>query len=381
MDRRRKHRLTQMRIAIGAILIVALLIGILVVGFHIRKFEVVGNTRHSAEEIRNDLVRDFATGNSLYFSWKYRTPGEEPAVPYLNSVQAKMTAPGAVQVIVDEKKIVGGTTYGGTNIYFDETGLVLEMTDTHYDDVPLVKGITMDEPVLYQKLPVANAALLSTMLKVASLMGQSGLIADEINFDENLNITVKVGDILIELGQDEYLAEKISNLVTIYPKIAGQKGTLKLSSYTGKSDDIQFEEARPEPETEAWQWQQESTGSEEPVYGFDENGNPVETGGNESGAGTEGQGAAGIGAEPEPSGDEPQNAEQPEQTGNGEVVGVEGFMVFDSNGTLRYDARVINGQVLDAYGNPISGCSVNEDGYVVDAYWNVIDPMTGTLAQ
>ena len=370
-----------MRIAIGAILIVALLIGILVVGFHIRKFEVVGNTRHSAEEIRNDLVRDFATGNSLYFSWKYRTPGEEPAVPYLNSVQAKMTAPGAVQVIVDEKKIVGGTTYGGTNIYFDETGLVLEMTDTHYDEVPLVKGITMDEPVLYQKLPVANAALLSTMLKVASLMGQSGLIADEINFDENLNITVKVGDILIELGQDEYLAEKISNLVTIYPKIAGQKGTLKLSSYTGKSDDIQFEEARPEPETEAWQWQQESTGSEEPVYGFDENGNPVETGGNENGAGTEGQGAAGIGAEPEPSGDEPQNAEQPEQTGNGEVVGVEGFMVFDSNGTLRYDARVINGQVLDAYGNPISGCSVNEDGYVVDAYWNVIDPMTGTLAQ
>ena len=54
MDRRRKHRLTQMRIAIGAILIVALLIGILVVGFHIRKFEVVGNTRHSAEEIPDE---------------------------------------------------------------------------------------------------------------------------------------------------------------------------------------------------------------------------------------------------------------------------------------------------------------------------------------
>jgi len=35
----------------------------------------------------------------------------------------------------------------------------------------------------------------------------------------------------------------------------------------------------------------------------------------------------------------------------------------------------------DAYGNPIPGFWVNEDGNVVDAYWNVIDPMTGTLAE
>ncbi len=404
MDRRRKHRLTQMRITIGAILLVALLIGILVVGFHIRKFEVVGNTRHTAEEIRGDLVRDFATGNSLYFSWKYKNAVEEPITPYLSSVQAKMTAPGAVQVVVSEKKIVAGTTYGGTNVYFDETGLVLEITDTHYDDVPLVKGITMDEPQLYQKLPVSNAALLATMLKLASLMGQSGLVAEEITFDESRNMTVKVADILIELGQDEYLAEKISNLVTIYPKIAGAKGTLKLSSYTGKTDDIQFEEAMPEPETQAqeWQWQQEGEGTgETDAYGnpvttgeTDAYGNPVTTGETDAygnpvtGTSADSQGAAGMGTQPEPAPEGGDGAETtPEGTGedtpggSGEVTGVEGFMVFDSNGTLRYDARVVDGQVLDAYGNPISGCSVNEDGYVVDAYWNVIDPMTGTLAQ
>ena len=90
-----------------AVLIIAVLLLVLVFVFRIREFNVsvAGESRHTTEEIRNDLVRDFATGNSLYFSWKYRTPGEEPAVPYLNSVQAKMTAPGAVQVIVDEKKI------------------------------------------------------------------------------------------------------------------------------------------------------------------------------------------------------------------------------------------------------------------------------------
>ena len=57
------------------------------------------------------------------------------------------------------------------------------------------------------------------------------------------------------------------------------------------------------------------------------------------------------------------------------------FMVFDSGGTLRYDARVVNGEVVDSYGNPIAGCYVNEAGNVKDAYWNEIDPRTGELIQ
>ena len=74
-----------------------------------------------------------------------------------------------------------------------------------------------------------------------------------------------------------------------------------------------------------------------------------------------------------------QEPEEPEPAG--ETYGLDAFMVFDSSGTLRYDAHVVNGQVVDAYGNPIDGCYVNEKGNVMDAYWNEIDPMTGTLAE
>ena len=365
MDRRRRRRLARMRITVGIILAAALLIGIGLVGFRTRHVEVVGNNHHSAEEIEKDLIRDFASSNSLYFSWKYRTPGEEPLTPYLSSVQAKLKSPGSIRITVVEKPVVGGIVYGGTYVYFDETGLVLEITDTKYDSVPLISGISMEEPQLYQKLPVTNAALLRTMLNLSALIGNSGLIADEISFDEALNMFVTIGSIKVELGQDEYLEEKISNLVTIYPKIADQTGILKLSSYTGKSDDIQFEEVIPEAEnpggtdtgTEGWENGEIGVNGETPE-GVSQENEPV--------AGGDAQGQA-----PE------ENAD----AGTGEVVGVEGFMVFDSSGTLRYDARVIGGQVLDKYGNPIPGCSVNEDGNVVDAYWNVIDPMTGTLAQ
>ncbi|MCD7735903.1 MAG: hypothetical protein LUI07_02885, partial [Lachnospiraceae bacterium] len=55
------------------------------------------------------------------------------------------------------------------------------------------------------------------------------------------------------------------------------------------------------------------------------------------------------------------------------------LMVFNSSGQLVYNVHVRNGVVVDAYGNEVPGCSVNEDGYVVDAYMNIIDPATGDL--
>ena len=56
-------------------------------------------------------------------------------------------------------------------------------------------------------------------------------------------------------------------------------------------------------------------------------------------------------------------------------------MVFNSSGTLVYNVHVSNGTVVDANGNPVPGCYVNENGHVVDAYMNEFDPSTGELIQ
>ena len=55
-------------------------------------------------------------------------------------------------------------------------------------------------------------------------------------------------------------------------------------------------------------------------------------------------------------------------------------MVFDSSGNLVYNVHVENGTVVDANGNPVSGCTVNENGDVVDDYMNVFDGKTGELS-
>lgn len=352
--KRRKQKITRIKLFLAMLAAIVIALVVLVGAFRIRSVEIIGSGRHGAEEIKNSLIYDFKTENTLYFCWKYRNATEDSAAPYLESIQAKLLSPGKVRLIIKEKQLSGYVQYAGDNVYFDTNGTVLEITQEVYGDVPMVSGITMEAPTLYQKLPVDNAAQMGSMLKITDLLIKAEFIPDNISFDENLNITLTIGNITVKLGQNSCLDEKVANLVTIYQEIAGQSGTLNMESFTGK-EEIPFQPKEEEviPET-----------SEE---GSDDTG--------------EGE-TAGDGAESDVTGDTDQeDASQEEAATSGEVTGVEGFMVFDSSGTLRYDARVIGGQVVDAYGNLIDGCYVNENGNVVDAYWNEIDPYTGQLAQ
>lgn len=366
--RRRRRRGARIRIMGGLLLFLAAAAVILLGFFRIRTVEISGSQRHSAEEIKEDLIYNFWTENTLFFAWKYKHAVSDTHAPYLDTIQAKFVSPGRVRITVKEKVLTGYIQYAGTNVYFDSEGMVLEMTNEVYGELPLVSGVAMGQPVLYQKLPVENTAQLRTMLSISQLLVEAGLIPDNISFDENLNITLTIGKVEVRMGQDEYLEEKVANLVTIYQQVQGESGTLNLEAFTGKNETISFQktdETEPAAETDE---NGDSLSAE-----TDENGNPIT--GENGGSGTGDTGEAGDAA------DGDQTAEGENGIVSGETTGLSAFMAFDSSGTLRYDAHVVNGQVVDASGIPIDGCYVNEDGNVVDAYMNVIDPQTGTLAQ
>lgn len=367
---------------VGTLLVLSLLVLVVLTVFRIKTFTVVGNERYSANRIENDLCDDFRSGNTLWFSWKYRNITTDPKAPYLSSIQAKLTSPSGVRVIVQEKRLIGYVQYEGNNVYFDLDGTVLEITDEVLEGPALVMGVTMEQPVLYQKLPVTNTAQLRTMLSICRLMVDSGLNPDAIEFDENNNITVTIGSVKVALGQDEYLEEKVSNLVTIYPKVASQTGTLNMTAFTGRYETVTFstEEETNAPLAESEGTDTASDGTSDETSGADQTADTGDDSGQNEWDNPEGNISGqdeGSGDTGEDTGEEGQE-EQPDETGQ---VGLDAFMVFDSSGTLRYDAHVVNGQVVDAYGNPIDGCYVNENGNVMDAYWNEIDPHTGTLAE
>ena len=344
--------------------------------FQIRSIDVKGNERYLAEQIRDDLIYDFKTRNTLYFAWKYRSQGPAEDAPYLKSVQAVMLSPTSVRIVVEENPIIGRVQYEGSNVYFDTEGVVQEITDTIYAGIPLVAGIEIEKPQLYQKLVTGNTSTLRTMLNISQLLIKNNLIPDSVTFDANQNMILRLGPVTVQLGQDEYLEEKVANLVSIYPKVEGEAGTLNMEGFTGKNEAITF---RADNDQEQTAQTEEGDSPAAPEDGGESGGEQTPQ------QSPEGDSLAGEGsAEPQDTASAPEGGEEVQEEELQEEAKEETatpFMVFDSSGTLRYDARVVNGQVVDSYGNPIDGCSVDENGNVVDAYWNVIDPATGQLAQ
>ena len=455
--RSRRRRVSRLQImGVGVLAVIAAVLVLLGV-FRISSLQVSGTDRYTPDRIRNDLIYDFWTENTLFFTWKYKTETTDARAPYLSSIQAKLESPGSVLLTVTEKHLVGAVELDGQFVCFDEDGIILEIDEEKPEDVPLIEGLSINEPALYQKLTVDNTAQLSAVLSTARLLQGVDMQPDSISLDENLNIRAAFGEIDVELGMNELLEEKVAYLSSIYPSVKGEPGVLHMETYTGNNETFTFSPKKEskksstaaegegaagaegvsgeEMDPEGSQGAAQENGAEEsaapqtvagPVFqAFDAYGNlhndaqvvngqvvdaygtpldgitinddgsvtdgywnviydVVPAGTSSSGSSDAGTGdAAGAQGAAEGSAEQAQSQaqeQQPEEASQ-ETVGLSAFMVFDSSGTLRYDAHVVGGQVVDAYGNPIPGCSLDENGNVVDAYWNVIDPHTGTLAQ
>lgn len=368
------------------LLVFAALFAVLTFGFRIRTVVIQGNSRYSVSQIQEDLIHDRLTENTLYFSWKYRTAGPSEDAPYLTSVRAQMASPTTVKVTVTESTLTGRVQYNGQNVYFDENGIVQMITSEVYDSIPLITGVTVEEPVLYQKLTLDNAATLRTMLSITQLLIQADFIPDSVTFDESGNMTLRFGAITVSLGQDEYLEEKISNLLQIYPKIEGRSGTLNMEGFTGKGENITFQEdSASETQTESGAAGGEAVaGIGADTSGTAETDSQDASGGNaadtpaDSTADTPADTSADTTADTtaDTAADSSSDDSADENT-DGQLTAGNGIMAFDSSGNLHYDARIVNGEVVDANGNPIEGCTVNESGHIVDGYWNELDPDTG----
>ncbi|MCD7842700.1 MAG: cell division protein FtsQ/DivIB, partial [Lachnospiraceae bacterium] len=250
MRQKRKRRLTNFIILLAAVLVILTVLFV----FRVRKVTVSGNSRYSAEEIEEGLITDFLSGSTLYLWWTCRDGDIPDTMPYLASMKVQMTSPFAVRVTVSEKELVGYFDTG-SYAYFDEDGIILEITDELYDDIPIITGASLGEVTLYQKAPTESSSQLRTILSLLDLLDYQELTASEIRFAEDSEITVYIGYIEAVLGQDEYLEEKIANLKAILNTMSvSSAGTLHLENVTGKNEDITFtpsDEVIVETETES----------------------------------------------------------------------------------------------------------------------------------
>lgn len=343
LQKRNKRKLIKIPLIVLVVVVVVTLV--IVFGlFHIRQIDVIGNEFYSAQEIEKMVMSDSMAQNSLYLTWKYSKPEEAENLPFLSAVEVSMVNPYHVQIKVYEKMIVGYLMYSGSMVYFDKDGIVVEISQEQREGITPYSGIAISQPVVSEKLPVADEKFLEDIIEGARLISQSGLTPQEIHYDDKQEMILYFGGNRVLIGDTSYLEEKISNLKDMYPKMQelSETGTLHMENYTAGTSKIPFKIGE-KGEEELLMDVNQPEGSQEEGESPD--------GEDEGEDGSEGSGSS-----------------EPAESG---YVEDEGRITTDADGNQMYTDS--SGNVTYNLDKPYLG----EDGQVISDGYGYIDPYTG----
>lgn len=231
-------------------LIFALILGILLAlvlffltYFRVRYVTVEGSTHYTDEEVEQLAMGGFLGSNSMVLSWRYKNHTVQD-VPFVESMDVNVVSHDSIRITVYEKSLAGYVTYLGRYLYFDRNGMVVESSSEKIDDVPEVTGLSFDHIVLHESLPVSDDTIFSRLLVTTQLLGKYGLSADRIYVGNGGKLSVYFGGVCANLGEDQYMDEKISNLSRILPSLEGKSGTLEMAEFTPDTGMVTFTEKK-----------------------------------------------------------------------------------------------------------------------------------------
>lgn len=228
--RRRRGRGKTAAIVLGVILGIVLLIGILFFAVRISEIEVTGNKQYTEEQIV-DLIFDGKWSRNSAYCYYESQFREHKSIPFIEEYKIEFQSPTKVRVVVYEKSVVGYVSYMSSYMYFDKDGIIVESATEQLPGVPWITGLEFGHIVLHQPLPVGNQEIFDQILNLTQILSVNEVKVDKINYDSYMEAQLFIGDITVELGDDEDLNGKISELSDILPEIEGMHGTLYLDNY------------------------------------------------------------------------------------------------------------------------------------------------------
>lgn len=235
--RKRRHRL-----AVGLILALILAFAVWFCSYYrVRYVTVEGSTRYTDDEIKDYALRGFLGDNTVVLSWRYQHQ-KIADVPFIEAMDVDVITHDTIHIRVYEKSLAGYVNYLGRYFYFDRNGMVVESSTEKIEGVPEVTGLTFDHIALNEVLPVADSDVFSKILETVQLLSKYGLSADRIYVGTADQESAYFGNVCVNLGADEYMDEKISNLAQILPSLTGKSGTLDMTSFTADTNYVTFTE-------------------------------------------------------------------------------------------------------------------------------------------
>ncbi|MDF2538800.1 MAG: hypothetical protein K0S76_1821 [Herbinix sp.] len=183
--------------------------------FHIEKVTVVGATRYTPDEIKDDIFQSKLDSNSLclYLKYKYFA---DLKIPFVEKIEVEMMDKHSVSITVYEKLVAGCVEFLGEYLYFDKDGIVVETSSKRFEDIPVIKGLKYDKIILHEKFEVQKKELFDVILNITKLINKYELEVDTVGFNSKYEVTLGCGGNKVLLGKkstyDEALAE-LKNLL------------------------------------------------------------------------------------------------------------------------------------------------------------------------
>lgn len=242
-EERRKARMRKKALIIILFILILLALALLIIFnvFKVKRVEVEGNKLYDAEVIKEAVLNDDYSWNSLYVFVKYKFV-DAAKVPFVDTMEISLKDPQTLQIRVYEKGMMGYLYIPSINenAYFDKDGFVVETSSEVIGETPQIIGIECDEVMLYEKLPIDESRL-REILTLTQALKRNSLIPDSITYGGENEPELAYGKIKVQMGSLDLLTQKVERLAKIKPQLDGLEGTLHLENWTEETTNIVFD--------------------------------------------------------------------------------------------------------------------------------------------
>lgn len=230
---------------LGVAIVAAIVFFFIYFGCRIKQVQVDGNEIHTDDEIRQVVLNDKYSWNSVYvfLKYKFRKP---KTLPFVDTMEISWKGPGKIKIHVYEKNMVGYLYVDSTGqfAYIDKDGIVEELSTRVIEGVVEIEGLDVKEVKLYEALKTENRATFKNLLSLTNILEKYELIPQKVVVSEGMSFALVYEDITVNLGRATDLNEKMVRLKKIMPELTGLKGTLHMEDWTNDDSDITFQKEK-----------------------------------------------------------------------------------------------------------------------------------------
>ena len=212
--------------------------------FHVDKVEVMGSSYYTEDEIKGMVLKGPLSKNSILAPVLYSKDATDD-IQFIQAIDVSQVNNHTICISVKEIQPVGCFKYLDCYMYFDRKGIIIASSVQRNVRVPFFQGLQISNAAFGDEVPFSDESMLNTSISLSRIFAKSDDVPDDIAYDESGNITLIYGDITVQLGKDKFLEDKMTRLLAILPKIAGQKGILHLENVNDDKKIITFEKEVP----------------------------------------------------------------------------------------------------------------------------------------